>query len=253
MKTRRIAIGIFLLAGAVYGQSRPFDIQVSFGGWSLSPFRSIVERECERLIKNEFSKLVESAIPNDLLTPLLSSVDLSSSGHFFSLAASYRFGEGRFSVGLRGDYFDFRVPYSLSVNESLEIWGFPLAALEGQGQGTVRLSGLAVSVLGRWTPLMTKRVDLSLQAGLMMLPFQGKILLDLTAALKTALGDLQFSGSFDDTFDEIRELGLDLPSVIFSPTFGIEFRYRFLPDAGFYLNATAAQGSFLSGGLFFSF
>jgi len=253
MKTRGIIIGILILAGAAFGQNRRFDIQVSFGGWSLSPFRSIVERECERLIKNEFNKLVESAIPNDLLTPLLSSVDLSSSGHFFSLAASYRFGEGRFSVGLRGDYFDFRVPYSLSVNESLEIWGFPLAALEGQGQGTVRLSGLAVSVLGRWTPLMTKRVDLSLQAGLMMLPFQGKILLDLTAALKTALGDLQFSGSFDDTFDEIRDLGLDLPSVIFSPTLGIEFRYRFLPDAGFFLNATVAQGRFLSGGLFISF
>ena len=248
-----MAIGILLLAGAAFGQNRRFDIQVSFGGWSLSPFRSIVERECERLIKNEFNKLVESAIPNDFLTPLISSVDLSSSGHFFSLAGSYRFGEGRFSVGLRGDYFDFRVPYSLSVNESLEIWGFPLAALEGQGQGTVRLSGLAVSVLGRWTPLMTKRVDLSLQAGLMMLPFQGKILLDLTAALKTALGDLQFSGSFDDTFDEIRDLGLDLPSVIFSPTLGIEFRYRFLPDAGFFLNATVAQGRFLSGGLFYSF
>jgi len=128
-----------------------------------------------------------------------------------------------------------------------------LAALEGQGQGTVRLSGLAVSVIGRWTALMTKRVDVSLQAGLMMLPFQGKILLDLTAALKTALGDLQFSGSFDDTFDEIRDLGLDLPSVIFSPTLGIEFRYRFLPDAGFFLNATLAQGAFFSGGLFYSF
>lgn len=253
MKTRGIAIGIFLLAGAAFGQARPFDVQLSFGGWSLSPFRSMVESECERLIKNEFEKLVGSAIPNDFLTPLLSSVDLSSSGHFFSLAVSYRFGEGRFSAGLRGDYFDFRVPYSLSINESLEIWGFPLAALEGQGQGTVRLSGFAVSLLGRWTPLMTKRVDLSLHAGLMMLPFQGKILLDLTAALRTPLGDLQFSGSFDDTFDEIRDLGLDLPSTIFSPTLGIEFRYRFLPDAGLFLNATAAQGSFFSGGLFFSF
>lgn len=239
--------------GSVLGQTKRFDIQLSYGGWSLSPFRSVVERECERLIKSEFNKLVESTIPNDLLTPLLSNIDLSSSGSVFSLAAWYRFGESRLSAGLRGDYFAFRVPYSLSVNESLEIWGLPIVALEGRGNGEVHLDGIAVSVLGRWTPLMTKRVDLSLQAGLMMLPFQGKILLDLTAALKTVLGDLQFSGSFDDTFDEIRDLGLDLPSVIFSPTLGIEFRYRFLPDAGFFLNATVAQGSFFSGGLFYSF
>ncbi|MDP2916078.1 MAG: hypothetical protein Q8O91_11585, partial [Candidatus Aminicenantes bacterium] len=66
--------GFFLLflscMGSVLGQTKRFDIQLSYGGWSLSPFRSVVERECERLIKSEFNKLVESTIPNDLLTPL---------------------------------------------------------------------------------------------------------------------------------------------------------------------------------------
>lgn len=253
MKAKGTVLAILILAGTALGQARPFDIRVSYGGWSLSPFRSIVERECERVIKSEFNKLVESVISADLLTSFLSTIDLSSSGHFFSLSASYRFGESRVSAGVRGDYFDFRVPYSLSVAESVEIWGFPLASLNGQGAGTVRLSGFAVSIFGRWTPLMTRRSDLSLHAGLMMLPFQGKIGLDVTAMLGTPLGDLQYSGSFDDSFDQIRELGLDLPSIIFSPTVGLEFRYRFTRDIGAFIDATLAQGSFVSGGLFFVF
>ena len=253
MKVRGIAIGIFLLSGAAFGQAHSFDIQLSYGGWTLSPFRTIVERECEDLIRNEFSKLVGSAISEVLLSPVLSNVDLSSSGHFFSLALWYRIGRSRFSAGVRGDYFNFRVPYSLSVEESLEILGYPLATLKGEGRGTVRLNGLAVSFLGRWTPLSTRRVDLSLQTGLLLLPFQGEIFLDQTTALSTPLGDFRYSGSFDHTFVEVRELGLDVPSLIVSPTFGIEFRYRFTAEAGIFINTTTAQGAFFAGGLFFSF
>ena len=253
MKVRGIAIGIFLLSGAAFGQTRSFDIQLSYGGWTLSPFRTIVERECEDLIRNEFSKLVGSAISEVLLSPVLSNLDLSSSGHFFSLALWYRIGRSRFSAGVRGDYFNFRVPYSLSVEESLEILGYPLVTLKGEGRGTVRLNGLAVSFLGRWTPLSTRRVDLSLQTGLLLLPFQGEIFLDQTTALSTPLGDFRYSGSFDHTFVEVRELGLDVPSLIVSPTFGIEFRYRFTAEAGIFINTTTAQGAFFAGGLFFSF
>jgi hypothetical protein len=253
MKVRGIAIGIFLLSGAAFGQTRSFDIQLSYGGWTLSPFRTIVERECEDLIRNEFSKLVGSAISEVLLSPVLSNLDLSSSGHFFSLALWYRIGRSRFSAGVRGDYFNFRVPYSLSVEESLEILGYPLVTLKGEGRGTVRLNGLAVSFLGRWTTLSTRRVDLSLQTGLLLLPFQGEIFLDQTTALSTPLGDFRYSGSFDHTFVEVRELGLDVPSLIVSPTFGIEFRYRFTAEAGIFINTTTAQGAFFAGGLFFSF
>lgn len=253
MKVRGIAIGIFLLSSAAFGQTRSFDIQLSYGGWTLSPFRTVVERECEDLIRNEFDKLAGSAIPEVFLSPFLSNVDISSSGHFFSLALWYRFGQSRFSAGVRGDYFAFRLPYSLSVEESLKIPGFPPATLKGQGRGTVRLDGLAVSFLGRWTPLSTRRLNLSLQAGLLLLPFQGEILLDQTTALQTPLGDLLFSGRFDHTFDQVRELGLDVPSLIVSPTLGIELHYRLAAEAGIFINVTAAQGTFYAGGLFFSF
>jgi len=242
-----------MLAGAAWGQTKRFDIQVSYGGWSLAPFRSLVERECERVIKNEFNQLVESVISTDLLSPFLSTIDLSSSGHFFSIAASYRFGESRIAAGVRGDYFDFDVPYTLSVAESISIWGFPLATLDGRGAGAVRLSGIAVTVFGRWSPLLTRRSELSFHAGLMMLPFQGDIGLDLAAVLGTPLGDLEYAGSFDDTFDQIKDLGLDMPAIIFSPSVGVEFRYRFSRDFGAFVDATLAQGSFLSGGLFFVF
>jgi len=253
MKVRGIAVGIVLLSSAAFGRTRPFDIQLSYGGWTLSPFRTMVERECEQLIRNEFSKLAGSVVPETLLAPFLSSVDISSSGHFFSLALWYRLGQSRFSVGLRGDHFDFRLPYFLSVQESLEIPGFPLARLEGQGQGAVRLNGLAVSLLGRWTPLSTRRLDLSLDAGLLRLPFQGKISLELTSALQTPLGNFSFSGTFENTIDEVRRLGLDAPSFIVSPTLGIGLQYRLAAGAGIYLHVTAAQGTFYGGGLFISF
>lgn len=253
MKFRGIAIGIFLLSGAAFGQTRSFDIQLSYGGWTLSPFRAVVEKECESLIRNEFDKLVGSVIPEDFLFPFLSNVDLSSSGHFFSLALWYRFGHSRLSAGVRGDYFAFRLPYSLSVEESLKIPGFPSATIKGQGRGTVRLNGLAVSFLGRWTPLSTRRLDLSLQAGLLLLPFQGEILLDQTTALQTPLGDIRFSGGFDHTIDQVREMGLDVPSLIVSPTLGIQLRFRLTAEAGIFIDVTAAQGTFYAGGLFFSF
>ena len=253
MKVWRTAIGIFLFSGAVFSQTRSFDIQLFAGDWTLSPFRTAVERESEDLIRNECSKLIGSAIPEAFLSPVLSNVKLSSSGHFFSLALWYRIGRSRFSAGVRGDYFLIRLPYFLSVEESLGILGSPLATIKGEGRGTILLNGLAISFLGRWTPISTRRVDLSLQAGVLLLPFQGKIFLDQTTALSTPLGDSRLSGSFDHTFAEVRELGLDLPSLIVSPTLGIELRYRFIAESGIFINMTTAQGAFYAGGLFFSF
>ncbi len=253
MKVRGIVIGILLLSLSAFGRTRPFDIQLSYGGWSLSPFRSLVERECENLIRNEFDKMIGAAIPNVLLSPFLSSLDLSSSGRYFSLALWHRFGGSRFAAGVRGDYFYFRVPYSLSVQESIELPGIPLAAMDGHGRGAIRLNGLAVSLLGRWTALSTRRADVSLQAGLMMLPFRGRIDLDHTISVETPLGDLHYSGSFEHTFDEVRALGLDVPSLILSPSLGLEARCRLSAQAGIFVGASLSQGTFYSGGLVFSF
>jgi len=253
MKTITAIVGVFLLVGAVSGQTRPFEIQVSYGGWTLSPFRTIVERECELAIRDELDKLVGSAIPDLLVSPYLSDIDLPSSGHFMSLAIWYRFGRSRLSAGLRGDYFNFKLPFTVAVSESLEVFGFPLAGLDVRSLGSIRLDGLALSLLGRWTPLLTRRMELSLQAGLMMLPFQGELSMNQTTTLSTPLGDIKFSGTVGHDFDEIRNLGLDLPATIYSPTLGIEFRFRIVPEVGLHLNATAAQGTFYSGGLFFSF
>jgi len=87
----------------------------------------------------------------------------------------------------------------------------------------------------------------------MRLPFQGKITLDQTIALQTPLGDFPFSGRYEQTIDEIRELGLDVPSSIVSPTLGIEFHYRLAAGAGIFVNALAGQGTVYSGGIFFAF
>ena len=95
-------------------------------------------------------------------------------------------------------------------------------------------------------------MELSLQAGLMALPFQGDISMDQTAVVTTPAGDLKFSGTLNQTIDEIRSLGLDVPSWIFSPVLGIDVRFRIAPKLALFLDATVSQGSFVSGGLAFS-
>jgi hypothetical protein len=248
-----ILVLVLALAGAALGQSRSFDIQVSAGGWSLSPFRPLVETECERLIRSGFSGVVGAALSEIFLTPLASDVNLSSSsGHFFSAAVWCRFEGSPWSAGVEADYFDFRVPYSVSAATTLNVLGFPLASVRGGGQGTTHLRGLALSLLGRWTPLSAGPVALSLQAGVMALPFEGDILLDQTTVVTTTSGDLRFSGTLNQTIDDVRALGFDLPSLIFAPVLGIDLRLRLAPRLALFFDAAVSQGSFLSGGLAFS-
>ena len=49
---------LLALAGAAAADERPFDLRLSYGAWTLSPFRPLVERECERLIRNGFDRIV---------------------------------------------------------------------------------------------------------------------------------------------------------------------------------------------------
>ena len=251
MKIKGICL-IFLICLS-FGYSKNFDVQVSYGGWTLSPFQTIVENESEDLIRKEFNKLIETVFPRGFLTPFLSNVDISSSGSFYSLALWYRFSQSPFSLGLRGDYFIFRLPYSLSAEESIAIFGLPLASLKTQGQGKIRLNSLAISVLSRWTALSTSRLDLSLLAGMILLPFEGEISLSQTTSIGTPFGDVDYSGSFDHSIEEVRNLERSVPSLIVSPCLAVELKFRFSKDAGIILNITGSQGSFYSGGLFFSF
>ena len=253
MKARGIPILVLALAGAALGQNRSFDIQVSAGGWSLSPFRPLVETECARLIRSGFSGSIGAALALVSLTPLDAAVNLgTSSGYFFGGTVWYRFENRPWAVGLEADYFDFRVPYTVAAATTIDVLGIPLASIRGSGQGTTRLRGVALSLLGRWTPLSAGPVELSIRGGLMVMPFQGDFALNQTTVVTTAIGDIRLPATINQTIDDIRALGFDIPSLILAPVLGIDVRVRIAPRLALVLRAQAAQGTFFSGGLAFS-
>jgi hypothetical protein len=257
MKTRGVPILILILvlvsAGAAWSQTGPFDIQVSAGGWSLSPFRPLVETECERLIRNGFSGSVGSVLALISLTPLDAAVNLgTSSGYFFGGTLWYRFENRSWAVGLEADYFDFRVPYTVAAATTVDVLGIPLATVRGNGQGTTSLRGVALSFLGRWTLLSAGPVELSIRGGLMAMPFQGDFALNQTTVVTTAIGDIRLPATINQTIDDIRALGFDIPSLILAPVLGIDVRVRIAPRLALVLGAQAAQGTFFSGGLVFT-
>jgi len=245
-----ILLAVLMVIGAAAASAETIEFRLSYGGWSLSPFHSTVETKCEELIKDEFFKLFDSILPASFLSPVRSEVDLSSSGTFLAAEIWMPLGRSRFAVGIRGDLFNFKVPFTAVAREAIDIFGFPIAEVTGRGQGTVDLKGLGVSLLGRWTAVSTRHWDLSLQAGMSTVPFRGRIAMNQEISVATLLGDLRFTGRMDQSIADIREADDHVPSMIIAPTAGIDVKYRFSGNAGLFINATVSQGTFLSGGFF---
>jgi hypothetical protein len=257
MHGKGVTIGILaagmIVGGALMARAGAVEIRVGYGGWTLSPFHSTVETRCEEVIQGEFFELLNSILPESFLSPIRTNIEFSSSGTFLSAEFWIPLPRSRFAVGLRGDLIDFRAPFTASANETIDIFGFPIANLSGYGHGTVELNGLGLSLLGRWTAVASRRVDLSLRAGLSAFPFQGRVTMDLEASASTILGNLNYQGRLDRTIAEIREGNDEVPSLIIAPMVGLDCGVRITPRTGVFANLSISQGTFLSGGFFVSF
>lgn len=225
-----------------------FDLRLSYGRWSLSPFTSLVERESENLIKRELTRLVDSVLPQDVFSTF-EDIDLSSSGQMVSCSLWYRFDQ--FSLGIKGDYFEFTMPFSLSAEQSLTFLDIELADVRTEGRGEVRLSALMVSLLARWEVLSLPRFSLFVQGGLSAMPYAGEVSLDQHTVIKTPLGDLEYSGDLSETIDNIRSWDEDIPSVLWAPVFGISGRYAVYRGLGMFLDLGFSQGTVVAAGLSF--
>jgi hypothetical protein len=255
MHGKGIVVGILaagmVVAGASMARAGALEIRVGVGGWTLSPFHSTVEARCEEVIRSEFFELLNSIFPESFLSPIRTNVGFSSSGTFFSAEFWIPLPRSRFALGLRGDLIDFRAPFTASAKETLDILGFPIADLSGSARGTVALKGLGLSLLGRWTAVASRRVDLSLRAGLSAFPFQGRVRMDLEASAATILGDLNYQGRLDRTIAVIRESNDAVPSWIVAPMLGLDGGVRITPRTGVFANLSLSQGTFFSVGFFF--
>jgi len=229
------------------------EIRLGFAGWTLEPLRSTIEKKCEDVIEKEFFKILNSVLPAWVLTPVETSIDSTSSGRSFYAEVWLPLGPSRFSLGVRGDVFDFNIPFTASARETVQFLGWILADLTAQGVGTVHLKGVGLSLLGRWKVLALRRFDLALRAGVCALPFRGSIVTDEALLAETPLGDVQLSGRLDETIAEIRAESDDVPSWLFAPAAGLDLGYRIDSRLSVFAAVSVSHGTFYSAGFSLAF
>ena len=203
------------------------------------------------MVRESYRRFVEDFLPGLALSSFLSRIELSSSGQYFSFAFWYNFKSGQFSLGLKGNYIDLQLPYSIDADQSISFLQYELVNLRTDGEGEVNLNSLTLSLLARWKAVSQDRFGLFLYGGLLIFPYQGDLFIEQDTVVQTPLGDLEYQGAFDQTIDQIRNWNDDVPSTIISPELGVQLQYRFLKNLGLVLDVALSQGSLISAGLFF--
>lgn len=230
------------------------EIHLTGGAWTLSPFVTMLERETEALIEDELTRVLGDVLPAGIALVPFSRLDLSSSGGYAGVSAWLDLGASRrFGVGGQVQYMDSRMPYALSAEQTVSIWGWDLAGLRVRADGRVRLRTGAVSLLGRWTAVRGRRVELFVSAGATLLAFDGRLSMRQDSVLTTPLGDVDSTSSFELPIDEIRDWNRSVPALIFSPRAGLGLAIRLTDGLGLLVEAATSQGSFLGAGLSWTF
>lgn len=248
MKTpKNILTGLLLLFFmTVPARAEKVEFHLAYGGWSFSPFGTLVEREAENLIKDELTRLVDSLLPSDMFSTF-ESIDISSSGQMVSLTLWYNL--GRFSLGLESDYFKFNLPFTISAEQSVNFLNTELLGIRTEGSGELRLSSVMFSFLTRWAVWRSPRFKLYLRGGLNLMPFDGEINLDQRTTIATPLGVSEYNGSLSETVKNIRGWDEDIPSLLFAPSFGVNFQYNPLPRLGVFVGLAVHEGLYIAAGL----
>ena len=244
---------VFLLLTASLSQGEQYEFQISYGRWSLSPFTTLLEKESENLVKEGLKQLVDPILPRYTQSLIQSNIDFSSSGQFISLNFWYNFKNNRFSLGIKGDYIDFSLPYLMVSYQNVDFLNFSLVKLKLNGNGEVNLRSETLSLLGRWAPLSGSAFKWWFYGGVTLFFYEGDVEIRQEIELETPVGDFNYEGSFDHTIKDMRRLNDDIPAFFFSPEFGTQFQFVFHKNLGLILDASLSQGSYLSAGLFFIF
>lgn len=230
-----------------------FEFQLSYGRWSLSPFTTILEKESENLVKEGLKQLVDPLLPRYTQSIIQSNIDFSSSGQFVCLNFWYNFKNTRFSLGFKGNYIDFSLPYMMVSQQTIDFLNFTLVKLDLQGNGQVDLRSGTLSLLGRWAPLSGPVFKWWFYGGVILYFYEGDVSIQQNIVLDTPVGDLSYAGSFDHTIEEMRKLSEDIPASFFSPEFGTQLQYAFHQHLGLFIDVSISQGSFFSAGIYFIF
>jgi hypothetical protein len=246
---------LILVSGAVLGgpvedKRETWEFECAWGPWTLSPFRSPVERESEAAIRSAFVQLIDSAYLDRIVSVDAVRADLDSSGTNLSLAAWHHLHPGTVSLGIRIGWADYRIPFRVSSRHEIGLFGFPLGELETHGDGTVRIRSVMVNMLARWNAVRNERYRLSVYGGAAVLPFTGNLDVDGSAVLRTPLGEIRAQARESFELDTLRAWDPRTPSLITAPVIGISGRALAWRRLGFLLDVGFAHGTAVSAGLF---
>jgi hypothetical protein len=241
---------LLILAGVLCAGE--LEVQLSAGRWSLSPFTSAVERETEKLIRDEFRLLLSPIFGENEFSLFQPQIDLRSSGYFLSMALWYNFSNSPFSIGLKGQYYNFTIPYSAFAEQSIEILGLELTKVEAHGKGELKLNSIGASILGRWAFVLQPKIRVSLFGGLNFFPYKGTIYIDGQISVSSKFGDFEYRQSDSFTLGEIRKWNDRVPSLLIAPELGLCVQFKFARRLGALLEVSVSQGTYLSVGLFWA-
>jgi len=225
MNKKIVPIVLTILVFTLNLQAEKIEIQISYGGWSLSPFITSVEKETERIIGDELYHIVYTFLPGAALSAFQSDIDLFSSGKSLDFSIWHKIGQGNFSLGLKGQYYSFQLPYTLDSAQSISFLGFPLIELEAQAEGEINLSSLILSPLA---------------------VLAGNVL------IRSPLGDFEFQGEESQNIEELREWSDRIPSWMLSPSLGMVMQYKLTKEFGLLFDVSLSHGFFFSAGIFFA-
>jgi len=252
MNKKIIPIVLTILVFTLNLQAEKIEIQISYGGWSLSPFITSVEKETERIIGDELYHIVYSFLPGVALSAFRSDINLSSSGKSLDFSIWHKIGQGNFSLGLKGQYYSFNLPYSLDSVQTISFLGFPLIELDAQAEGEINLSSVILSSLARWTTLSGKNFKLSIYGGFAIFHYSGDYVLDGNVLIRSPLGDFEYQGKESQNIEELREWSDRIPSWMISPSLGMQMQYKLTKEFGLALDVSLSHGFFFSAGVFFA-
>jgi hypothetical protein len=240
----------FALASCPLAQrAAGWEWQFSAGPWTLAPLTSPVERQAERIVSAEASRLLAPLLSEFTIFSFEPRVAMSSRGYFFSAGCWRRLGNGNFAVGAAASYLDFTLPFTLEDERDIFFQGIPLARITTRGEGRLDLRTFMLEARARWRAMRMGPVDVYAGLGMTALRFSGDFHLPLTASVQTILGSTELKKTEDRTLAELRRENDEIPAWSLSPSASASLHYRLGAGSRLFIEFSLSQGTFLAAGL----
>ncbi len=249
----RVLLAFVVLESAVAPCCSAVDVLLSYGAWSMSPFTSTVEAQCEQIVEAVVKERVGRELPGFITTTFEQNVDLTSAGQFVGVEVARTISGDRFRVGGSITYVELDLPYTLDARQSLSLGRFELADAVTTGTGTVHIKAIDLALLAGWNICRTDRLLITIGSGINILPVEGTIGIDNQTTISTRLGSRSFESAGVESIDELRSESDAISSILVTPLASVTAQVRAFRHGGLVFRALLSQGTFLSGGAYVRF